>query len=59
MENKIAQQIAAYVAVEVDSEIESTEENCGSMWITTVSGKTYSITVEECKAEDEESETEE
>jgi hypothetical protein len=48
-EETINAEIAAYVKGEVDGEVVSTEENCGSMWITTDSGKVYSVMIMQCE----------
>lgn len=50
-QDEIAEAIVAHVASEVGGieEIENTETNCGSMWITTKDGKTYFVQVEECE----------
>lgn len=52
-EESINEQIASYVKDSLEGEIVSMEENCGSMWITTDSGKVYSIMVMECEPEEE------
>ena len=52
-QEEINAEIASYVKGNVEGEVVSTEENCGSMWITTDSGKVYSIMVMECEPEEE------
>lgn len=47
--DKLLEQIAYYVQGEVDGEITEVEENCGSIWITTDTGQTFSILVTECE----------
>jgi hypothetical protein len=46
-------EIAGFVNESVDGVITSVEENCGSFWITTDEGKTYSIMVMECEPEED------
>lgn len=50
-QEEIKQNIGNFVAFEVggSDNIESIEENCGSMWIETKDGKTYSISIMECE----------
>ncbi len=48
---EIKEQIADYVVSQIDDAIESIEENCGSMWLTTKEGKTFSIMVVENETE--------
>jgi len=52
-EQEINAEIASYVKGEVEGEVVSTEENCGSLWITTDSGKVYSIMVMECEPDED------
>jgi coenzyme F420-reducing hydrogenase beta subunit len=54
-EDEIKNEIVSFVATELGGieEIESTEENCGSMWITTKDGKTYWIQVSECEPQED------
>ena len=47
--SELLEQIAYYVEGEVEGNITEVEENCGSIWITTDEGKTYSILVTECE----------
>lgn len=52
-EDKLIEQIQMYVLGELGGieEVKEVEENCGSMWITTKDGKTYSVSVMECEPE--------
>lgn len=52
---ELSESIGSFVLGEVggSSHIKEIEENCGSMWITTNDGKTYSINVTECESEEE------
>ena len=54
-EKELSESIGSFVLGEVggSSHIKEIEENCGSMWITTNDGKTYSINVTECESEEE------
>lgn len=53
-EQKIKDQITGYVLGELGGvdEVSEVEENCGSMWITTKDGKTYSVSVSECEPQE-------
>jgi hypothetical protein len=52
-ENSIKESILDFVLGGVDGveEIEETEENCGSFYITTKDGKSFYVSVEECEIE--------
>lgn len=49
-----SEEIGTFVLSELggSSNIEEIEENCGSMWIKTKEGKTYSISIMECENEE-------
>ncbi len=48
-EDEIKNEISSFVISELGgiNEIESTEQNCGTMWITTKDGKVHSFSVME------------
>lgn len=51
--DEILKQIGSFVVREISDEVVDIEENCGSMWITTKSGKVFSVSVMETESEDE------
>jgi len=57
-EQEIKDQVAGYVLGEIGGveEVTGVEENCGSMWVTTKDGKTYSVSVMECEPEENDEE---
>jgi hypothetical protein len=57
-EQEIKDQVAGYVLGELGGaeEVTGVEENCGSMWVTTKDGKTYSVSVMECEPEENDEE---
>jgi len=53
-EQKIIDKIAGFVLGELGGveEVSEVEENCGSMWVTTKDGKTYSVSIMECEPQE-------
>jgi hypothetical protein len=47
-QTEINNEIISFINNEI-GEIQSIEENCGAMWVTTAEGKVFSINILECE----------